>query len=147
MSKSSYDIENTEQLQKLCNFLRSREGPAVREALLMEKRVHYLKGEKLVNFLVEPKKGTKWPSDLPRFSSRQEALIVCKELCKRQYLLRSEKREKGVLGVRSCSYFRVPSNGRCSCLLTLTTTFSRYLESESLKKLGTTLGYLRETKQ
>lgn len=32
-------------LKKLCNFLRSRDGPPVREALLMEKRVYYLKGE------------------------------------------------------------------------------------------------------
>jgi translocation protein SEC62 len=40
---SFYDQE--ENLQKLCNFLRSNEGPPVREALLMDKRVHYLKGE------------------------------------------------------------------------------------------------------
>lgn len=57
-------------------------------------------GEKLVNFLVEPKKGTKWPSNLPRFETRQDAISVCKELCKRQFLLRSEKRGKGELGVR-----------------------------------------------
>ena len=36
------DIEN---LKKLCDFLRSKNGPLVREALLMEKRVHYLKGK------------------------------------------------------------------------------------------------------
>jgi hypothetical protein len=53
-----------------------------------------------VNFLVEPKKGTKWPSKLPRFSTRHEAIAVCKELCKNQYLLRSEKRGKGELDVR-----------------------------------------------
>ena len=35
------DVEN---LKKLCDFLRSKNGPPVREALLMEKRVHYLKG-------------------------------------------------------------------------------------------------------
>jgi hypothetical protein len=39
---SFYDDE--ENIKKLSNFLRSREGPPVREALLMEKRVHYLKG-------------------------------------------------------------------------------------------------------
>ena len=39
---SFYDDED--HLKKLCDFLRSRDGPAVREALLMEKRVHYLKG-------------------------------------------------------------------------------------------------------
>jgi translocation protein SEC62 len=60
----------------------------------------YQTGEKLVNFLVEPKKGTKWPSNLPRFSNRREAIAVCKELCRNQYLLRSEKRGKGELGVR-----------------------------------------------
>ena len=35
------DVEN---LKKLCNFLLTGEGPRVREALLMEKRVLYLKG-------------------------------------------------------------------------------------------------------
>jgi hypothetical protein len=35
------DIEN---LKKLCNFLRTNEGPPVREAVEMDKRVHYLKG-------------------------------------------------------------------------------------------------------
>lgn len=88
-------------LKKLCNFLRGREGPAVREALLMEKRVYYLKGEKLVNFLVEPKKGTKWPSNLPKFESRPQAIQVAKELCNNQFLLRAEKRGKGELAVRA----------------------------------------------
>ena len=41
--ESFYDDE--ENLKKLCDFLRSRDGPPVREALLMEKRVHYLKGK------------------------------------------------------------------------------------------------------
>eukprot|EP00980_Cylindrotheca_fusiformis_P012633 scaffold3084_cov144-Cylindrotheca_fusiformis.AAC.81 len=94
---SFYD--NEENLKLLCDFLRSREGPAVREALLMEKRVHYLKGEKLVNFLVEPKRGTKWPKKLPRFENRQDAIAVCKELCKLQFILRCEKRGKGELGM------------------------------------------------
>lgn len=56
-------------------------------------------GEKLVNFLVEPKKGTKWPKNLPRFDNRQDAIAVCKELCKLQFLLRCEKQGKGALGV------------------------------------------------
>lgn len=43
-SSTSSFYEDVENLKKLCNFLRSREGPPVREALLMEKRVHYLKG-------------------------------------------------------------------------------------------------------
>ena len=93
--------DNVDNLKLLCDFLRGRHGPPVREALLMEKRVHYLKGEKLVNFLLEPKKGTKWPSKLPKFANRQAAIAVCKELCKNQFLLRSEKRGKGELGVRN----------------------------------------------
>mmetsp|Transcript_37 Transcript_37/g.65 ORF Transcript_37/g.65 Transcript_37/m.65 type:complete len:334 (+) Transcript_37:113-1114(+) len=94
---SFYD--DTDNLKKLCDFLRSTEGPAVREAIEMEKRVYYLKGEKLVNFLVEPKKGTKWPSNLPRFQSRQAAIVICKDLCKYQFMHRSEKRGKGDLVV------------------------------------------------
>ena len=66
-----------------------------------------LTGEKLVNFLVEPKMGTKWPKDLPRFKDRNEAIAVCKELCSLQYLLRCEKRGKGELGV---SYFVALAN-------------------------------------
>lgn len=52
-----------------------------------------------MNFLVEPKKGTKWPKNLPRFENRQDAIAVCKELCNYQYLLRCEKRGKGELGM------------------------------------------------
>jgi hypothetical protein len=44
-NKSSTFYDDEENLKKLCDFLRSREGPPVREALLMEKRVYYLKGE------------------------------------------------------------------------------------------------------
>jgi hypothetical protein len=149
-STSSSDIayyESHENLKKLCNFLRSRQGPAVREALLMDRRVHYIKGtknrslavvvfllpflarfflnlsslalakltlrvlitihemiilgEKLVNFLVEPKKGTKWPSKLPRLNSRQDAIAVCKNLIKEQFLVRTDKAGKGELSVSS----------------------------------------------
>ena len=32
-------------LKALCDFLRSGDGPAVREAIEMDKRVYYLKGE------------------------------------------------------------------------------------------------------
>ena len=56
-------------------------------------------GEKLVNFMVEPKKGTKWPKELPRFSARPDAIAVCKELCNIQYIHRSEKVAKGELEV------------------------------------------------
>ena len=43
-AKASF-YEQEENLQLLCNFLRSQEGPAVREALLMDKRVLYMKGK------------------------------------------------------------------------------------------------------
>lgn len=92
---SFYEIE--ENLTKLCDFLRSNDGPSVREAVEMDKRVYYLKGEKLVNFLVEPKKGAKWPPQLPRVTSRLEAIAICKELCHYQFIHRSEKRGKGDL--------------------------------------------------
>lgn len=90
------DIEN---LKKLCNFLRSKEGPAVREAVQTDKRVYYLKGDKLVNFLVEPKKGVKWPTNLPRIKTRPEAIALCKELCRYQFIHRSEKRGKKELAI------------------------------------------------
>jgi len=38
--------ENEIHLRKLCNFLRSPEGPSVREAIEMDKRVYYLKGKR-----------------------------------------------------------------------------------------------------
>ena len=44
-SKPPSFYEDEENLKKLCNFLRSSEGPPVREAIEMEKRVYYLKGE------------------------------------------------------------------------------------------------------
>ena len=40
---SFYQVEAN--LAKLCDFLRSKEGPSVREAIEMDKRVYYLKGE------------------------------------------------------------------------------------------------------
>ena len=57
-------------------------------------------GEKLVNFMVEPKKGVKWPKELPRFKSRPDAIAVCKELCAKQFMHRSDKVAKGELEVR-----------------------------------------------
>jgi len=91
--------ENEKNIDKLCDFLRSNDGPVVREAVEMDKRVYYLKGEKLVNFLFEPKKGVKWPKSLPRFKSRQDAIDVCKALCELHYMHRSEKVGKGELAV------------------------------------------------
>jgi len=36
--------EDEKHLMKLCDFLRSSEGPPVREAVEMDKRVYYIKG-------------------------------------------------------------------------------------------------------
>jgi hypothetical protein len=44
-SSSDSVFDNVETLKKLCNFLRTTDGPTVREALLMDKRVLYLKGK------------------------------------------------------------------------------------------------------
>jgi hypothetical protein len=40
--------EDEANLKKLCNFLRSNEGPPVREAVQMDQRVYYLKGALLL---------------------------------------------------------------------------------------------------
>eukprot|EP00956_Cyclotella_meneghiniana_P011971 scaffold16889_cov63-Cyclotella_meneghiniana.AAC.3 len=36
--------QTDKNLMKLCDFLRSSDGPAVREAIEMDKRVYYIKG-------------------------------------------------------------------------------------------------------
>lgn len=43
--------EDEKHLMKLCDFLRSSEGPPVREAVEMDKRVYYIKGAKKINGL------------------------------------------------------------------------------------------------
>ena len=43
MAEAFYEDEDN--LKNLCDFLRGKEGPAVREAIEMDKRVYYLKGE------------------------------------------------------------------------------------------------------
>lgn len=44
-SKPIEFYEDEENLKKLCNFLRSKEGAPVREAVQMDTRVYYFKGE------------------------------------------------------------------------------------------------------
>mmetsp|Transcript_18007 Transcript_18007/g.37482 ORF Transcript_18007/g.37482 Transcript_18007/m.37482 type:complete len:310 (+) Transcript_18007:70-999(+) len=83
-------------LTKLCTFLRSTDGPSVREAVLADKRVLYLKGEKLIAAMCEPKKG-KWPKSLPKITDRTDACKIAKNLCQFQYILRAEKVSKGTL--------------------------------------------------
>jgi hypothetical protein len=55
--------------------------------------------------MVEPKKGTKWPKELPKFTSRQEAIGVCKDLCAGHFMHRSEKVGKGELEVSYLACF------------------------------------------
>jgi hypothetical protein len=43
--------EEEENLTKLCNFLRSKHGPPVRNAVMMDKRVLFLKGMLRVSVL------------------------------------------------------------------------------------------------
>ena len=47
--------ENEENLKKLCDFLRSQDGAAVREAVeeRIEKRVHYIKGTSLTTQIID----------------------------------------------------------------------------------------------
>jgi len=40
--------KDEKNLKILCNFLRSEDGPAVRDAIMMDKRVHYFKGMRLL---------------------------------------------------------------------------------------------------
>ena len=101
----------------------------------------------MVNFLVEPKKGAKWPKTLPRFTSRQEAIAVCKELCKEQFIHRSEKIGKGQLDVST----RMTTCGKnlvCNLLVFLTLLIplfaQRYLETVILMKLDSLLGFMKE---
>ena len=72
---------------------------------------HDILGEKLVNFMAEPKKGVKWPKTLPKFKSRQEAIAVCKDLCKYQFIHRSEKISKGQLDVSDIVFLRCKNLG------------------------------------
>ena len=46
--KAKEFYEDEKNLNKLCNFLRSAEGPAVREAVMMDKRVYYIKGKEML---------------------------------------------------------------------------------------------------
>jgi len=46
-------FEEANNLKKLCDFLQSKHGPPAREALLMDKRILYLKGVWLSNLRIE----------------------------------------------------------------------------------------------
>ena len=101
-----------------------------------------------MNFMMEPKKGVKWPKDLPRFKSRQEAIIVCKELCKEQFIHRSEKIGKGQLDVSTrmttCGKNLV-SNLQVFLTVLIPLFAQRYLETVILMSLDSLLGFMKET--
>ncbi|KAL7562689.1 hypothetical protein ACA910_006376 [Epithemia clementina (nom. ined.)] len=105
LSKTVEFYQELNNQKQLCNFLRSRQGPKLREAVCMGQRVYYIKGEKLVDFLHEPKKGTKWPKNMPRFENRQEVLLTCKNLCKDQFIVRADKVGKGELELSTVRSF------------------------------------------
>merc|ERR1719183_3002920 len=75
-------------------------GPSVKEAVLVqgEKRVYYLKGERLLGFLTAPKKG-RWDEKLPRIGGREEAIKVCRTLLEREYLYQVEKVSKANVSI------------------------------------------------
>ncbi|GMI54431.1 hypothetical protein ScalyP_jg5921 [Parmales sp. scaly parma] len=96
---SSTFYRGEKNLNALCNFLRAT-GPSVKEAVMRqgEKRVYYLKGEKLLHFLVIPKKG-RWDAKIPRVENREQALVICKELLKMEYIARVTKEDKGIVSL------------------------------------------------
>mmetsp|Transcript_20182 Transcript_20182/g.43575 ORF Transcript_20182/g.43575 Transcript_20182/m.43575 type:complete len:334 (-) Transcript_20182:92-1093(-) len=108
-TKTSAALEHYQDipaLKKLCDFLRGRQGPKVREGVCRGQRVQYIKGEKMVDFLFEPKKGTKWPDKLPRFENRQEVVAICKLLTKEQFIVQAEKVGKSELELLSARTFQ-----------------------------------------
>mmetsp|Transcript_546 Transcript_546/g.728 ORF Transcript_546/g.728 Transcript_546/m.728 type:complete len:333 (+) Transcript_546:276-1274(+) len=104
-TKPTEFYQDVQALRKLCDFLRSRQGPKTREGVCRGQRIHYIKGEKLVDFMFEPKKGTKWPVKLPRFENRQEVVLVCKTLIKEQFLVPADKVAKGELELSNSRVF------------------------------------------
>jgi len=94
LASSFYSASSKKNLDLLCNMLRST-GPPVKEAVLRqgEKRVYYLKGERLLNFLVAPKMG-RWDEKLPRVQGREEAIKLCRLLLDNQYLHQVDKLSK-----------------------------------------------------
>ena len=99
-----------ENLSHLCEFLRGNDGPKNREAVMVfghhEKRVLYLKGDKLLTFLVEgmrpDQQSSKWPRSLPRIPTRSLASKVATTLIQatatrtsKPFLHRSEKHPDG----------------------------------------------------
>jgi hypothetical protein len=57
-------------------------------------------GEKLATYLVEPRKGVKWPKKVPRVKTRRQAIDICRNLCQESFIVRADKLGKGELKVR-----------------------------------------------
>lgn len=95
--------------------------------------------------MVEPKKGTKWPTNLPRFENRQDAIAVCRELCKIQYLLRAEKKGKGELNVSRRD--RSVYSEHMYVFFSPTLNSTRCHGSENSTNRDTLCGFTRETKR
>lgn len=95
VSISKYETE--EGLKKVADHLRRRSGGMPpRQAIELEKRVEYFKGEKLIKFLTNEKNKIK---GMPPITSEAEAIQVAKALLKHEYFHRSEKKGKGALEV------------------------------------------------
>ena len=84
-------------------------------------------GEKLLNFLAEPKKKVKWPESIPKFSSRPEALAVCKKLNDIGYLHRCEKSGKGEVAFLPRSRCEFEEDGYFAWIYEGNKTFSHFL--------------------
>jgi hypothetical protein len=73
--------QDEENLKKLCNFLRTKHGPAIREATLMEKRVYYLKGTDSETRCSEPQSLIRVIGRVRRHESQPLASCVAAFLC------------------------------------------------------------------
>tara|TARA_B110000971_G_C19808290_1_gene407585 strand:+ start:513 stop:758 length:246 start_codon:yes stop_codon:yes gene_type:complete len=51
-----------------------------------------------LHFLVIPKKG-RWDAKIPRVENREQALVICKELLKMEYIARVTKEDKGIVSL------------------------------------------------
>ncbi|CAM9755921.1 unnamed protein product [Chrysoparadoxa australica] len=83
------------ELRTLAKTVRGRNGMRNRQAIELEKRVEYFKGEKLVKFLVE----TGSIKGGPQIDSEDDAIKVCHAMLVQEYFHRSEKKGKGELAV------------------------------------------------
>jgi len=67
-----------------------------RQVKTIEKRVELFKGEKLIALLNDEEKIAKLPKKLPKMKDEQDMLRIINNLIREKYLLRADKKEKGV---------------------------------------------------